>query len=192
MGRRVNLQPDYSRRRACACLALAGALLIGTVAHAQPSVSEEAEARVLALVNGARAERGVPPLEREPRLDATARYFVDFMAASGRLDHLADGTTPAARVMQRGYEYCVITENIGFEYSSRGFVAERLAQNLVAGWLDSPTHRENILDTSVTQTGLAVGRSAKNEYYAVQIFGRPALVKPASKAKPGAKSARRC
>lgn len=185
------------KARGSALLAVVMLLSCALLSRAQETVAfaEQVEARIFALVNDFRAENNLPPLEREARLDQTARYFADYMAASGRLDHLADGKTPAARVTQRGYVYCVISENIAYEYSSRGFAAERLARNFVDGWRDSPTHRENMLDPNVTQSGLAVARSAKNEYYAAQLFGRPPGVArsagqeaaSASKSKRGAR-----
>jgi uncharacterized protein YkwD len=184
----VNLHGHYSRGRARFFLTLAF-LFVPALAcgQAEPSFTEEVEAQVFALVNDVRRKQGLQPVEREARLDATARYFVDYMAASGRLDHRADGRTPAARVKQRGYDYCVISENIEYEYDSRGFTAERLARSFIDGWLQSPMHRENILDANVTQTGLAVARNAKNEYYAVQLFGRPPVTTSAQSSGEKAK-----
>jgi uncharacterized protein YkwD len=144
-------------------------------AQTEPGFNERVEARVLALVNELRMERGLKPLERDRKLDAAAEYFGGYMASAGKLEHGADGSTPAARVKQRGYAYCVVSENIAYEYSSRGFTAERLAHTFVDGWRDSPTHRDNILDPEVTQTGLGVARSEKGEYYAAQLFARPPL-----------------
>lgn len=164
----------YSRRSACFVLAFA---LLGnaaaTWAQAQHSFAEEVEARAFALINDFRNATGLQPIEREARLGEAARYFVDYMAAHGKLDHQADGTTPAARVKQRGYDYCIVSENIAYVYDSRGFTPERLAHHFVEGWEKSPGHRANILDADITQTGLAVARSANNKYYAAQLFARP-------------------
>ena len=173
--RGVARPPHYSR--AVRVLLIAALLVVAWPARAQtePGFNERVEARVLALVNELRMERGVKPLERDRKLDAAAEYFGGYMASAGRLEHGADGSTPAARVKQRGYAYCVVSENIAYEYSSRGFTAERLAHSFVDGWRDSPTHRDNILDPEVTQTGLGVARSDKGEYYAAQLFARPAL-----------------
>jgi len=169
-------QPSHYSRLV-RCLLVAAALLVAMPASAQtePGFAERVEARVLALVNDFRLEKGLKPLERERRLDAAAESFGTFMGSTGKLEHDADGRTPAARVKQQGYVYCVISENIAYEYSSRGLTADRLARNLVEGWRDSPTHRDNILDTEVTQTGLAIARSERGEYYAAQLFGRPPL-----------------
>ena len=179
--------PRHYRRLAAAltaaALTLAAQLSPERLVHAQPppTFTQEVEARVVALVNDFRAEHGLNPLEREPRLDQAAQYFGGYMADRRTLEHTADGNTPAARVKQLGYAYCVIAENIAYEYSSRGFTAERLARNFVEGWRDSPTHRANMLDAAVTQTGLGVARSGKGEYYAAQIFGRPPILVPGAK-----------
>ena len=171
---------DYSRRSLWAVLLLL--LLISSsppaFAQARPSFTDQVEARVAALVNQFRAENGLQPLELESRLGETARYLSAYMASNGRLDHRADGTTPEARATRHGYDYCVLAENLAYEYNSRGFAAEQLARGFVQGGMESPMHRANMLEPDVTETGLAVSRARRNgEYYAVQMFGRPATHK---------------
>lgn len=175
-------QPPHYSRLVRGILIAATLLAPPAWAQTQSGFAERVEARVIALVNDLRFENGLKPLERERRLDAAAEYFGAYMASTGRLEHDADGRTPAARVKQQGYVYCVISENIAYEYSSRGFTADRLARNFFEGWRDSPSHRDNILDAGVTQTGLAIARSERGEYYAAQLFGRP----PSAGAKGGA------
>ena len=178
--RRPRHYSRLARALAAAALALAAQLAPARLVYAQPppAFTQEVEARVVALVNDFRVEHGLKPLEREARLDQAAQYFGGYMAHKGTLEHRADGSTPAARVKQRGYAYCVIAENIAYEYSSRGFTAERLARNFVESWQGSPTHRANMLDAAVTQTGLGIARSGRGEYYAAQIFGRPPVLVP--------------
>src|SRR5688500_8786950 len=111
----MNRTAHYSR--ASLRVLLVALLLAAPSGRAQDgSFAQQVEARVLALVNDFRAEHGLRPLERESRLDQTADYFARYMAGAGRLDHRADGATPAARVKQRGYVYCDLAENIGTEY----------------------------------------------------------------------------
>lgn len=181
-GRRNSL--DYSRLAFVLVAAVLTLTASSASAQKHSSFEQQVEARIHALVNHVRAEHGLHALEREARLDAAADYFGGYMARTGKLDHAADGSTPAARVKQRGYVYCAIAENIGYEYSSRGFTVERLARNFVEGWMESPAHRANILDTVVTQTGLGVARNGNGEYYAAQLFGRPLV--------PGAKKGAAC
>lgn len=153
-------------------------------AQSEPSFARQVEVRVLVLVNDMRVEHGLKPLEPEPRLDDTATYFAGYVAATGALDHGADGSTPAMRVKQRGYAYCAVAENIAYEYSSRGFTPDALARNFVQGWRDSPTHRANILRATLTETGVGVAGGGANEYYAVQLFSRPVT--------PGARKGAAC
>ena len=158
--------------RAVAGLLLAAVLVVSPRAQ-QPSFTSQVEARVLALINDFRAGEGLGPLERDSRLDQAADYLAGYMAGAGRFDHRADGSTPAARVKQRGYAYCDLSENIAMEYDLRGFTVERLASSYLQNWRDSPTHRANILDRAVTQTGIGVARNAQGEYYVTQVFARP-------------------
>jgi uncharacterized protein YkwD len=52
-------------------------------------------------------------------------------------------------------------------------VPEELAENFVQGWRDSPTHRANLLNRQVAETGIGVASSASNEYYAVHLVALP-------------------
>jgi hypothetical protein len=96
------------------------------------------------------------------------------MAKTGRFGHTADGRRPAERAAKEGYEYCIVAENIAYEFDPAGFSTEELAAKFVEGWEHSPGHRRNMLDPDVTETGVALARSETTGYYfAVQVFGRP-------------------
>jgi uncharacterized protein YkwD len=138
-----------------------------------PDLSQTADL-IVQYTNGFRKEEGHPKVEVNAKLSGTARYFAAYMAKSNRFGHTADGNRPPDRAKAHGYEYCIIAENIAYEYSSAGFTTDGLARQLFEGWKHSPHHRKNMLDPDVTETGGAV---AQNEdtgyYYAVQMFGRP-------------------
>jgi uncharacterized protein YkwD len=109
-----------------------------------------------------------------PVLARTVRDFVDFMARTDRYGHEADGKQPADRARGHGYDYCLVSENIAYQYNSAGFRTAALARDFVEGWKHSPQHRKNMLEPAATQTAVAVARSEKSgRYYAVQMFGRP-------------------
>ena len=169
---RISRAADYSHAL-CAIAACVLTLFPADDARAQTEFATEVEQRVIALTNEMRAKNGAQPLQAESRLTDAARAFAGYVAATGKLEHDADGTTPPERLKKRGYGYCLIAENIAMEYSSTGFTPERLSRNFVEGWLASPTHRGNMLEPNLTEIGVGVSRNKSGEYYAVQVFARP-------------------
>ena len=134
----------------------------------------EAARRVVVSTNEFRRQENLSVTGHAPQLASAARYFAEFMARTGKYGHSADGTEPAARAKRFGYDYCIVSENIAQLYRSDGIVTTELANRLFKGWQDSPEHRKNMLDPHVTETAVAIARSAKTDYYyAVQLFGRP-------------------
>jgi uncharacterized protein YkwD len=72
---------------------------------------------------------------------------------------------PAQRLTRAGIRWKSCAENI---HRSRGHSDPvRVALN---GWLNSPGHRKNILDTTYTQTGVGVTVSAGGVYTITQLF----------------------
>lgn len=129
---------------------------------------------ILRRTNALREANSRSQVATAPALMKTARDFARYMAKSDKYGHHADGRGPSERAKDHGYQYCIILENIAYQYDSRGFEDGQLAQLLVTGWKNSPAHRRNMLDPDVTQTGVAVARSPSSGiYYAVQLFGRP-------------------
>lgn len=148
--------------------------LVRPVKGARTPDLEEVSALIVRRVNAARDQQRLAPLTINRRLAEAAGNFAAYMARTDRYGHQADGSRPAERVGKRGYDYCIVAENIGYQYSSSGFATEELAARLVQGWLESPEHRRNLIDFDVTDTGVALARSEQTgNYYAVQLFARP-------------------
>jgi uncharacterized protein YkwD len=154
------------RRFLASCLMV---LACGARAADIPAV----ERAIVEATNRFRVEQGVGDVRSDSTLDRTARDFAEFLARTDRFDHEADGRTPALRARAQGYDYCLVSENIAYQYNSRGFTTAALAQALVQGWKDSPGHRRNMLDARALDTGVAVVHGAHSgRFYAVQMFGR--------------------
>ena len=135
---------------------------------------DEAEQLIVKQTNAFRRENDLKPVEVNPKLEETAQYFADYMARTQKYGHTADGQRPSERAKNHGYEYCIVSENIAYQYSSAGFSTEELANKFFTGWKESPEHRKNMLDSDVTETGVAIARSSETGYYfGVQMFGRP-------------------
>ena len=141
-------------------------------ADASPDL-EAVERQIIEQTNRFREQEGRAPVKREAKLQAAAEQFAAYMARTNRYGHTADGRQPAERARAAGYDYCLVSENIAYQFSSAGFKAAELSRSFTQGWIDSPGHRENMLEPHVVETGVAVSRSAEGTYYAVQLFGRP-------------------
>lgn len=128
-----------------------------------PPVDGSVAGQVLALVNDARSGAGCPAVRLDDRLNAAAAAHSADMAANDYFDHTSrDGRSFVDRVRAQGYD-APRSENIA--------AGQRTAADVVAGWLDSPGHRRNILDCGSTEMG--VGRADGGSFgrYWTQVFG---------------------
>ena len=128
---------------------------------------------IVERTNAFRKEHGREPVKPDPQLTKASQYFADYMAKTGKYGHTADGKQPADRAQAHGYAFCIVLENIAYQYNSAGFETADLAEKFFTGWLESPGHRKNMLDADVQHTGVAVARAGNGTWYAVQMFGRP-------------------
>ena len=136
--------------------------------------TEQASDIIVTKSNSFRQEHGTKPVKVNSKLVETAQYFASYMARTDNYGHRADGKRPSERAQAHGYNYCLVAENIAYQFSSAGFKTEELANRFVEGWKTSPPHRENMLDADVRETGVAIARGERTGYwYAVQLFGRP-------------------
>jgi uncharacterized protein YkwD len=154
--------------------------LMVSIAPAQPlpRAPEKADAAkatelVVERTNAYRKEKKLEPVQVDKHLTAAAEYFAKFMADSGQYGHEADGKKPAERAADHGYDYCMVLENIAYQYSSDGYDTEPLAEQFMQGWINSRGHRENLENPHVVHIGVAIVRDEVGRYYAVQKFGRP-------------------
>jgi uncharacterized protein YkwD len=116
-------------------------------------------AELLTLVNTARAANGAGPLVGCGPLAFAADAHNRDMAATGNFDHTgSDGSDPAVRAIRFGYNSAAVGENIAMGQSS--------ALEVFIGWMNSPGHRQNILDPSYTHGGFATFAG-----YWTQVFG---------------------
>lgn len=122
------------------------------------------------LGNEERVGRGLTALERDPLLDEAARLKAEDMFRRQYFAHDSpDGEGVEQLVLQVGYSPIAIGENLAWG----NFQDEA---ELIAGWMNSPGHRENILGSKYRQIGIAVefGRfQERDAWMAVQVFGTP-------------------
>jgi uncharacterized protein YkwD len=137
---------------------------------ASPSLSSALQ-QVVDLTNQARASEGKAPLTVNAQLNSAAKRMSDDMASHDTIQPGAaahqgsDGTNPGARITAAGYKWSRWAENIAAGYPD--------AQAVVQAWLNSPGHRENIMNGNLTQIGVAVSYSGSGQAYWTQDFGTP-------------------
>jgi uncharacterized protein YkwD len=119
------------------------------------------EDEVVHLVNEQRAKAGCEPLTVDPRLEQAAEAHSTDMAERDYFGHTTpEGLTFRDRIQSAGYANPQTAENI-----ARG---QRDAAQVMNSWMDSPAHRENILDCNLSRVG--VGLDADGMYW-TQDFG---------------------
>jgi hypothetical protein len=133
------------------------------------------EEHIVEMTNKVRQDQRLPLLKVNAMLARAARAFAAKVAASGKFSHDADGRTPAERAKSAGYQHCDIAENLAMDENAGGFDTGQLALQAIAGWMNSPPHRANILRATVSDIGVGVARApgAKPKFISVELFGQP-------------------
>ncbi len=127
---------------------LATSLVVAAAFAAGPS-DEITSEHVLAEMNVQRAQHGVGPLKADRRLDAAARDRMRHMEEESFWSHTSpEGMSPFVWIRTRGYDYSNAGENL-----AAGFETTKL---LVASWMESRGHRENILSPKYESCGIAI------------------------------------
>lgn len=121
-----------------------------------PSAEEALRARLLVLVNQARAAArtcgstaypAVRALVRSTPLDTAAGDYAVRMATEHFFSHTSpDGTTMVSRMNAVGVRNVAMRENIAAGYAT--------ADAVMDGWLQSPGHCANLMAADVTRIGL--------------------------------------
>ena len=147
---------------------------VGAVAYVGPLGDalepEGVESAIEERTNEERRAAGVGIAERDADLAAVASAHSRDMRERGFVNHTnPDGAEPQDRADAAGVD-CFVGENI--YQTPRGTLASSeaaLADHVVRAWLDSPGHRQTLLDDRYTRqgVGVAVGEDA---VYVTQLF----------------------
>ena len=129
--------------------------------------ADQLSARLLELMNGERARAGRKPLVRDDRLAAIGLAHSQDMELHNFIAHTSPNTGSAVdRVARAGVRTPVVLENIG-----RGYSADEIHHGL----MESPGHRENILNPSASHVGLGVVVTQEDQhaaYLVTEVFAR--------------------
>lgn len=135
-----------------------------------PSLAAVVSAALVDLTNGDRGANNLGRLAISSTLTAAAQAKAADMAANGYFAHTSpDGKNSWHWFKQAGYTFLYAGENLAVDFSD--------SANVEQAWMDSPTHRANILDGHFTEVGIATARGAyegRPTTFVVQMFGTPA------------------
>jgi len=134
--------------------------VLGYAANISPS-------EVIRLTNVQREANGLSDVTENSTLDSAAIAKGNDMLAKGYWAHFApDGTSPWSFFLKFGYRYKYAGENLARDFQD--------APGAVAAWMNSPSHKENILNPNYREIGIGVvegSLAGVDTTIVVQFFG---------------------
>lgn len=129
--------------------------------------SEITVSKVIELVNSARSGEGLVKLPENQKLDKIAQDKVEDMIKNNYFAHTSPkGVTPWSWYEKENYDYKYAGENLAINFLT--------AEGQQKAWMDSPTHKKNIMNPLFQEIGVAVAAGEINNQMAiisVQEFG---------------------
>lgn len=127
-------------------------------------------ARVLIdLTNQNRAASNLAALAYNSTLEKASHMKAEDMSQNGYFAHNSPaGITPWYWFEKAGYDYEYAGENLAVNFTN--------SEDVSAGWMNSPTHRANILSPDYKEIGISMAGGVyqnNNTIFVVQMFGTP-------------------
>ena len=123
---------------------------------------------VIKLVNEARRVAHVAALQKNDMLQKAAEEKAQDMIDNNYFAHISpQGKTPWDWINKNDYDYRYAGENLAINFTN--------AEEEQKAWMNSPTHKKNILNENYSETGVAVKRGmieGQEAIVVVQMFGR--------------------
>ncbi len=154
-------------------------LVLGRASRSLPQIlgyaSQIPPAEIIRLTNVERQSLGLNPLKEDAQLDQAAAAKAADMFARDYWAHISPiGTQPWAFITAAGYIYRYAGENLARDFSD--------PNSVVQAWMNSPSHRENLLSDRYTDIGVAVADGTlqgRDTTLVVQMFGTRLSINPA-------------
>lgn len=130
---------------------------------------------LLTYTNQNRAASGLSGLTLNGALNSAAQAKANHMIANNYWSHYApDGTTPWSFMDSAGYSYIKAGENLAYGFTD--------SAGTVQGWMNSPPHAANILDSAFTEVGFGIADGANfqgdENTVIVAMYGQPLASAP--------------
>lgn len=134
---------------------------------------------IVELTNDERSDENLNDLRRSVVLDAAAQLKAQHMAENEYFAHYSPtGISPWHWFSLAEYNFVHAGENLAIHFTD--------SDEVVDAWMDSPTHRANIMNGDFTEIGVGAASGSFEGYktvYVVQLFGTPAAPVPVTTAE---------
>ena len=121
----------------------------GATTPVTASTATATRTAVVCLINRERTSRGLPTLTGSSQLDRSAQGWTNELVSHHEFTH---GTNFAERISATGFHWSQAGENIATGYPT--------AASVVAGWMASTGHCQNILSPNFREVGTGVSQGA--------------------------------
>lgn len=128
---------------------------VGLFTFVLANASEITPENIETAVNNERISHGLAPLRVSPELQNAAISKTTDMMIRNYFDHYAFGQTPWMFMLKSGYNYATAGENLAKGFST--------SEGVVTAWMNSPTHRANILNPDYQDIGVGVVKGSFSE-----------------------------
>lgn len=172
-------QPYILRGKVLLCLAAVFLILklleSALLPQGETYASDLTTDNILIAINQQRSLRNLTILNYNDKLTVAAQSKADDMIARHYFSHTdPEGNYIWPKIVAAGYTpYTQLGENLAIEFYDTG--------SLIAAWMNSPTHRANILQENFRDQGMGLnfGDAALNQYHSavVNTFGALAVAK---------------
>lgn len=121
---------------------------------------------IIKMVNSVRAEKNLPSLIENKKLNILADKKAKIMANENNLSHTAGGyKTFSDFLVENNVDFLAVGENIARNWKT--------PEEVMKAWLSSKGHRANIMSEKFTQIGVGKAISSNGDIYWVQLFIKP-------------------
>lgn len=145
-----------------------------TGANTLAYATEMSSSGLLSATNTQRANNSRKALSLNSRLQKAAQAKANHMVAHNYWSHTTpDGQEPWVFVENAGYSYQKAGENLAYGFATSAYA--------VVGWMNSPTHKANLLDSAFTEVGFGYANSTNfngsgQQTVVVAMYGKPQVL----------------
>ena len=137
---------------------------------------------LLASTNVQRTNNGLSGLTLNSKLSQAAQAKANDMVARNYWSHnTPDGQEPWVFISNAGYDYLAAGENLAYGFAT--------SEDTVTGWMNSPGHRANILNSNYQEVGFGMANSSNfvsngEQTIVVAMYGKPVAAPAPTPEKP--------